>query len=178
MASLIHVARPYANAAFEYACDQQQITLWQAFLNNAASIAQDKRVKLLMRNLKISSHQLFELFYGVLKDQIDDAQRNFLLMLAHHKRLPALPEIVSLFNSLHAALEKTCMIRLVTAVQIPDDFELKLTQALAKRLNREITLQCSIDPSLIAGAEIYIGDEVIDYSVRGMLSRLLENSLR
>ena len=90
-----------------------------------------------------------------------------------------LPDIAELFSAYYAALEKTSTVRVVTAVDMPEDFRQKLTQALTKRVQREVTLQCEVDPSIIGGAIIHVGgDRVIDDSIRGKLTRLLEFSLR
>jgi len=48
-------------------------------------------------------------------------------------------------------------------------------EVLTKRIKREVTLECEIDPKLLGGAIIQIGDRVIDSSIRGKLHRLLEN---
>ena len=58
--------------------------------------------------------------------------------------------------------------------KLEEDFRQKLTQALTKRIQREVTLQCEIDPAILGGAIIHIGDRVIDGSIRGKLTRLLE----
>jgi F-type H+-transporting ATPase subunit delta len=86
-----------------------------------------------------------------------------------------MPDILDTFNAYYAALEKICKVRVVTAVEAQEDFRQKLTQALTKRLQREVTLNCEVDPTILGGAVIHIGDRVIDGSIRGKLSRMLQN---
>jgi len=69
-------------------------------------------------------------------------------------------------------------VRVITAVQVEDAFKQRLAASLSKRVNRDVTLHCEVNPAILGGAIIHIGDRVIDGSVRGKLTRLLEFSLR
>jgi F-type H+-transporting ATPase subunit delta len=89
-----------------------------------------------------------------------------------------LDKIVYLFNGYYSALEKQSAVRVITAIKVKEDFQQKLAQALTKRIHRQVTLHCETDPTLLGGAIIHIGDSVIDGSIRGKLSRLLEFTLR
>ena len=93
-------------------------------------------------------------------------------MLSENSRLPALPEIADGFNQYYAALEKMSKVRVITAIDAQHDFTDKLIKALTNRIKRDVTLQCEVDPSIVGGAIIHIGDRVIDGSIRGKLSRL------
>lgn len=170
-----NIARPYALAAFEVARDKHALEAWKSFLESAAAIADDKEVIRLLSNPEVASNKLFELFQGILAPLLDEERKNFLLLLAQNKRLVLMSEISTLFNAYYAYLEKISSVRVVTAVDIDDDFRQKLIQALTKRVQREVTLQCEIDPAIIGGAIIHIGDRVIDGSIRGKLTRLLQN---
>lgn len=178
MANLSSIARPYALAAFEYASNHHTLPAWKAFLATASYIARDPMVMKIANNPQISSEQLFNLFHEILATQLDSERKNFLLLLAQNKRLLALPEIAELFNAYYAALEKVSTVRVITAIDLEEDFRQKLVRALTKRVEREVTLQCDVDPAIIGGAIIHIGDRVIDGSIRGKLTRLLEFSLR
>lgn len=175
MANLTSIARPYALAAFEYARGKQQLPAWKDFLETASSFANQPAISKLMANPEISSDQLFNLFHELLAHQLDTERKNFLLLLTQNKRLNVLSEITDEFNAYFAAFEKTSQVRLITAVEAQESFKQNIAQALTKQIQRDVTLQCEIDPSLIGGAIIHIGDRVIDGSIRGKLSRLLES---
>lgn len=174
-----NIARPYALAAFEYARDKKQLAIWKSFLESASYVAKQSSVIKLLANPEISSSKLFELFQDVLASELDAERKNFLLLLVQNKRLMILPEIADLYNAYYAALEKISKIRVITAIEVKEDFRQHLMNTLAKRIQREVTLHCEVDPSIIAGAIIHVGDDkVIDGSIRGKLTRLLEFSLR
>lgn len=178
MASLSNIGRPYALAAFEYARDKHDLAAWKAFLESASYVAKQSSVVKLLTNPQVAADKLFELFHDVLAPLIDPARKNFLSLLVQNKRLLALPEVADLFNIQYAAFEKISSVRIVTAIDMDDTFRQKISQALTKRVQREITLHCEVDPSILGGAIIHIGDRVIDGSIRGKLTRLLEFSLR
>jgi F-type H+-transporting ATPase subunit delta len=95
-------------------------------------------------------------------------------LLAENKRLVLLPEISALFEGLKANQEKAVDVEITTAFEISSDVSNKLAESLKDRLQREIKLATSVDQSLIGGAIIRAGDNVIDSSVRGKLSKLAE----
>jgi F-type H+-transporting ATPase subunit delta len=173
-----NIARPYALAAFAVAREKQQLLAWKTFLDSAAYVAQQDAVVAVLANPEILPNKLFDLFYGVLASITNVEQKNFLSLLAQNKRLMLLPEIADLFKAYYAALEKISAVRVVTAIEIGDEYKQKLAAALTRRIQYQVTLKCEIDPALIGGAIIHIGDRVIDGSIRGKLTRLREFSLR
>jgi F-type H+-transporting ATPase subunit delta len=176
MAQLSSIARPYALAAFEYARNKQALPEWKAFLENAAFLARQSAMIQLLANPELTFNQLFDLFHEILANTVSSVeQKNFLLLLAQYKRFNLLPDIASLFNMHYEALEKVSKVRVITAIPIQADFNKKLSQALSKRIQQDVKLECDVDPSIIGGAIIHIDDNVIDGSIRGKLTRLLES---
>ena len=68
--------------------------------------------------------------------------------------------------------------RVITAIDTDNQFKQILTEALTKRIQHQVTLECEVDPAILGGAIVHMGDRVIDGSIRGQLHRLLEFSLR
>lgn len=178
MANLYSIARPYALAAFEAAQDANELPQWKVFLQTAAIMVQDKTLAKILDNPGISVNKLDQLFSELLASVTTEKCRNFLHLLAQNKRLAALPEINTLYSAYLAELEKISNIRVITAFAMNDGQQQTLASALSKRMNHEVSLHCEIDPHIIGGAVIHIGDRVIDGSIRGKLTRLLEFSLR
>ena len=178
MTSVLHIARPYAMAAFSYARDKQQLPAWKAFLASAAIISKDTRVVQWLTQPKRLKNQLYDLFQHVLTSIINHEQRNFLLLLSEHNRFFILQEIADLFHTYCASYEKMHSVRVITAIFIEKKMQQLFSHHLSKRLMHEVTLQCEVDPTILGGAIIHIGDHVIDGSIRGKLYRLLEFSLR
>lgn len=168
------MARPYVAAAFEYALAHQEVSAWEAMLQSAALIAEDARVALLLQSPKVTEEQLSDLFCGILAPMLNTERKNFLFLLAERNRLALLPEMAEMFKVYRAAQEKTITVDVTSAIALDEAYKQTLMQALAVRLQRQVNLQCEVDPDLIGGAVIRAGDTVIDGSIRGKLARLVD----
>ena len=175
MAELITLARPYAKAAFELALQDSALDKWSAMIALSAAVSAEPGVRTVLTSPSLSSEQIADAFIGVCGDELDAKGRNFISLLAENKRLVLLPEISSLFETLKANQEMSVDVEITTAFEISSDVSNKLAQALKDRLKREIILTTNVDQSLIGGAVIRAGDNVIDSSVRGKLSKLAES---
>lgn len=175
MAEASTVARPYAKAAFEHALEQQALDDWAAMLETAARVVEDDDMqRRVLGNPQLSSSQKAEVVVDVCGDAVSDAVRNFLRLVGQKGRLAALPAIVEQFSMLKAQQEKRMDVNIVSAFPLDDAQQDKLASALAKRLNREISITTQVDSTLLGGVILRAGDTVIDGSVRGRLNRLHE----
>ncbi|MDP5031160.1 MAG: F0F1 ATP synthase subunit delta [Paraglaciecola sp.] len=173
MSELTTIARPYAQAAFEYAVEHKAVSHWQDMLMFASEVAKDESIKGLLTGA-VAAQKLAEIFNGVCGEQLDKQGQNLIQVLAENRRLDALPEIFELFNQLKADLDKEIDVELVSATKLLKAQQTSIGNALEKRLARKVKLNCSVDPTLIAGAIIKAGDTVIDGSLRSKLNRLAD----
>lgn len=171
---LTTIARPYAAAAFEYALANKSLTQWERLLQSAATMTQDKALTKLLGSPDITPNKLADLYCSVLSKDLTQQQKNFILLLAENGRLQAIPAIALLFAEARAVHEKSILVEVTSATVLSADYQKKLVTALTKRLQRQVELQCSVDPSLLGGVIIRAGDTVIDGSIRGKLTRLNE----
>ena len=172
MAERSTIARPYARAAFETARSKKQLAEWSRALMAAAAGVADPAVQGLLGSPKLPKSQLAQIFIELVGQELGDRGANFIRLLAENRRLGLLPEIAQGFEQLRADAERTIEATVRSASPLGDQERAALAQALKKRLDREVTLKCEIDPRLIGGAVIRAGDLVIDGSVRGKLERL------
>jgi F-type H+-transporting ATPase subunit delta len=168
------IARPYALAAFEYASAHNAIPEWEAALSAGAVLSDDESVQQLLMNPKVTLKQIGDLYTDVLGKMLNAEVTNFFHLLTQNHRLSALPEIAELFKAYRAAQEKTLNVTVTSAVVLDDSYKQKLSEALTKRLKRQVLLKCNLDAKLLGGAVISAGDMVIDGSVRGKLNRMIE----
>ncbi len=168
------IARPYVAAAFEYALAKKGLSAWETVLHSAASIVQNESVAPLLQNPAITQQQIADLICELLAKNCDEAKKNFIHLLAENKRLAALPDIAKQFTEARAAQEKTLSVQVISAQGLDAAYQQKLVQALSKRLQRQVELQCEVDPTLLGGVLVRAGDLVIDGSVRGKLTRLVD----
>lgn len=173
MAETSTVARPYAKAAFEFAHAQGALEAWSDMLVSAALVADDDAMRGdVLGNPRLSSAAKTDLFIDVCGEALSEEGRNFLRTLGRKNRLAALPAIAEQFELLKAQQEKRMDVTIVSAYPLDAKQEDTLASALAKRLNREISITTQVDSALLGGVILRAGDTVIDGSVRGRLTRL------
>jgi F-type H+-transporting ATPase subunit delta len=172
MAETITIARPYAQAIFALAQEQGDLKGWSEMLQFAAAIAADPQMVAVIDSPRFDNSQVADLFIEVCDKKLNDAGKNMIRVLADNDRLTLLPEVAMLFEVERAAVEGTIVAEVTSATALNAAQQKSITEALTKRLGRDVTLECKVDESLLGGAIIRAGDVVIDGSVVGKLEKL------
>lgn len=176
MADSVTIARPYAQAAFDFALAHQDLALWHDCLNIVAAVVEDKDAERFLSNPSSTASQHSDLLMTIVKSTKKTADLtavdNFIKTLAKNRRLAVLPDILKLFEGLRAEQEKTLVVQVVSYAELTKAEQQKLIDSLGKRLNRAVSLTTTIDKKLLGGAVIYANDLVIDGSVRGKINKL------
>ncbi len=172
MAEAITIARPYAEAIFKTALAKQTLNLWSDMLLAMTSIANDESVKAIEGNPGVSAKQLTEIFIESCKDKLNDEGRNLIVAMAGNSRLAILPQVRELFEQLKAQHEGVLEAKIVSAFALDSEQLSKLIANLERKFKHKIEAQVSIDPELIGGVKVEVGDEILDGSVRGKLEAM------
>ena len=176
MANQLSIARPYAKALFEHAVAGQQLAAWSMWLQALGQLMEHPALHVLLRNPAVSRDQQAEVVIAIAHDLACEpmvpALDNLIRLLAANKRLYALPAIATQFDALRAEQEKTLTVCVCSFSPLTTLQEQRLVDSLSQRLQRQVTLQQTVDPSLLGGAVIRANDLVIDGSVRGQLIKL------
>ena len=188
MSAQNNIARPYAQAVFELAQEQNNLPQWDAQLRLLAAVASDNAVLGLTRNPRVSGAQLAEVILAIgtaeaakagLKEvgqftlnAGNDGIKNLVKLLAHNGRIGALGAIARAFTALRSDAEKTVSATMATAVPIDKKQQQQFKEALQTKLGRKVNLAFEVDETLIGGAVIRAGDLVVDGSVRAQLQQL------
>jgi len=172
MAENITIARPYAEAVFRLAMEQGQLDAWSGFLDELASLSRHPDVAAMIADPAVSRQQALDLLPDLLGRTINAEELNFLTLLLQNERFVALPEMAALYAAQKAAAQNQYDVEVESAFPLNTDQVADLTTHLSQHLARKITANVSVNPSLICGIKITVGDLVIDASLRGKLSAL------
>ncbi|WP_028453979.1 F0F1 ATP synthase subunit delta [Chitinilyticum litopenaei] len=172
MAELITVARPYAEAVFRLAKSNGTLTQWSDVLGSLALIAQNEQMLDVVANPKYSATQAQTLLTEILGSAATAEVNNFLAVLLENRRFAVLPAITELFETYKAADAGEVEASIETAFALSDSELTELTAVLKQQLKRSVTARVSINPELIGGVKVTVGDLVIDASVSGKLAEL------
>jgi len=172
MAELVTIARPYAEAVFQLAREKSNLPGWSDMLALLAAVARDPQVRACINNPNFSTQQIENLILGIAGAKLDGTGRNFVQVLAQNRRLELLPQIQALYEELRHENEGVLEARIISALPINDEQTKQLVARLETKYQRKISAQVEIDPQLIGGVKIMVGDKVIDATVRGRLDAM------
>lgn len=175
MAEQLTLARPYARAAFEYALEAGQLEQWQKMLATLGVAAQDGDVKTWLSAPSRTNQQIVDGLADVAGDAMAANGKNFLAQLSDNKRLALLPEIYQLFEQWLLEHQKRVDVVVESAFELTADQISKISEAMKKRLGKDVSIIPEVNADLIGGIKIQAGDLVIDDSIKGRLNRLADS---
>jgi F-type H+-transporting ATPase subunit delta len=172
MAELATIARPYAEALFQSAKPAELASMLEQ-LNELAQLAVLTEVASLSNNPKVSANDLTKLLSGMVKTKLDGKVSSFLSLVNQCHRLAAIPEIASQFEAMKNKSEGAAEVMITSAFPIEGSALNDLLSSLKKRFGgKDLRPTIQIDPALIGGVRIQVGDEVMDSSVKARLAQM------
>ncbi|MBW8459225.1 MAG: F0F1 ATP synthase subunit delta [Thiobacillus sp.] len=172
MSELSTLARPYAEAVFRMAQGENNLAGWSSRLQSLALIVSDAQVARLIADPAVSAERVADLIVEVAGSDLGERGSNFVKVTAENDRLSLLPEIGAQFEALKANAEGTLEATITSAQELTQAQLDELVAGLKARFSRAVNVQVAVDPELIGGAIIAVGDQVIDGSVKGRLQRM------
>jgi len=168
MAELATIARPYAEALFKAggtAAAAEQVSA-------LAAVAGDAQLRQYAGDPKVESSQVYDLMAGVVKAPLSAQVGNFLRTVLDNGRLDALPEIAAQFHALVNAQSGISDATVYSAFPIDGAQLAEVAAALEKRFARKLNASVVVQPELIGGIRVVVGDEVLDTSVKARLEQM------
>jgi F-type H+-transporting ATPase subunit delta len=175
------VARPYAQAVFDVAQENNALAELSESFEAARTLFGDERVVAFLRRPGLNDGQRLEFIQGLFEQTVgkgsvfaggSDHGTNFFRLLLENRRVAVLPEIADQFEALKAQTENMVDVVVTSASPITDKQKDSIGKALRERLGRDVSIETEIDENLIGGAVIKAGDVVIDGSLRARLEGL------
>ena len=172
MAESVTIARPYAQAVFRLARENNALAAWSERLQRLAAIARDGEMTKVVGNPKFSSRQVADLFVSLSGEPGDRELASFVGILADNERLDVLTEIQEIFEQLKSA-DEGVKDAVVSSAYPLDDAQLKnLMSQLETHFCSKLQPLVVVDPALIGGVKVAVGDRILDASVRGKLDAM------
>ena len=166
------IARVYANALFEAARDTDQLDEIHEQLGqftDAMNESNDMRVFFFSPyfSSKEKREAISAAISGASKELV-----NCLELLAEKHRMPAIFVIKRRFDELWAEAKKRLEVTLTSAVELDRVVIDRIGDTVEKQTNREIDLETTVDPDILGGLVLRVGNMVLDASLRNKLERL------
>ncbi len=172
MAEIATVARPYAEAAFRSALEQNALGAVAESLAVVAAIARDEQMHSILLNPKVAAAQKKEIFTAGASGSLHPLVQSLLGMLVDNNRPVLIGSIAEQFEDLKHDHERVLRARITSAQPLTDAQRAEIVSALEKRYGKKIETELDVDPELLGGARVQVGDQVIHASVRDALAQM------
>ncbi len=173
------VARRYAQAFFAIAQEKDLVDKLEEELKTVVeTIEENRELKLVVYHQLISPEEKKAIMEKVFSQEISEITVNFLGIVIDKYRAPYIPAIYEEFVTYANESRNMADAQVKTSSKLSDDDLEMIKGKLAAVTGKTIRLQPEVDPGLIGGVVVRIGDKIIDGSIAGRLAKLKETLLQ
>ena len=165
-------AKRYAQAVFSLAKERDTLDAWQSDLAILSNVVADDRVAAYLTNPSVPAERKIAAVESTLDTNVQPETRNLAKILIERDRMALVPEIQEIFADQLRAERGIAVAQVTSAERLTPDEQELVREKLEAMTGKRIELAMKIDPDIIGGIIVRIGDQVIDGSVRNKLERL------
>ena len=167
-------ARRYAEAAFSLAREEGALDRWAAELATAAEIMSMPDAARVVGNPAVPIQARRDVISALLGPRVSPQVVNLVLLLSERGRMEALPAVSAEYRRLLNRERGIVEARVTSAAPLEAAEVDALRTKIQGIAGGRVDLSTAVDPALIGGLTVRVGDTLIDASVRGRLERLRE----
>ncbi|TDX59171.1 ATP synthase F1 subunit delta [Orenia marismortui] len=172
------IAEKYAQALFELGIeDGKLLDMQDEFSELLNIIEENNELRKVIDHPKLGNVQKKDILTEVFEEQLSTNLLNFIKLLIDKGRVNYLKSIYHQFTKLVDKKENRLEVEVFTPIELSDDNKSRLKEKLVSITKKEVTLRPKIQPELLGGLLLKIGDKVIDGSLLNHLKNL-ENKLK
>ena len=172
MAESVTIARPYAEALFRAAKESGNLAKWAEQISLLGQVAANPEARAAIGDPNVAASQLVDLFRSACGTAVAAELSNFIQLLSNNDRLGLMPEIAGLYEQYKQAEEGTKQAEIISAFPMDDAQVKTLVPQLEAVFKTKLETSVSVDPELIEGIKVIVGDQMLDASVRGKLDTM------
>ena len=173
---LVTIAKPYARAVFKIAQQDKSQNDWKALLEAAASLVKDKQFQNYLDSPNVTKQDKEEavqkLVARIINRKLATKENEFLSLIMDNDRTEVLPSILSLFDDQANIFEEAKTFQVISAYKLTATEEKGIVVSLSEKYNASVSIETTIDETLIGGLIIKLGDKVIDMSIKARTDEL------
>lgn len=163
-------ARRYAQAAFDIAVSDDTVDQWRSELDDIAAVLAESELARTFSDDRIPLDDRYALIDRVL--DVSPKAANLAKLLVQKGRSLGARFVERSFNRMADERENRVDVEIASAIELSPDHIANIESSLAESLGKNIRATVRVDPSLVGGVVIRVGDKLIDGSVRTRLRRL------
>ncbi len=166
------VARRYAQAVLELALEQNTLDQWRSDFATLTDVWANTPIVARFDDPGRSRTRRMEEARTLLQGQVSPLALNLVLLLVQRGRANLAPLIANAFDRLNRERENRVTAEVTSAVALTSEQRRNLEQQLSGRTGRTVDLRERVDPSILGGLIVRVGDELIDASIIARLRRI------
>lgn len=166
----------YSKALFEKAKEQDKLVDWETQIRRLGQLISEEAFSSFLKDKDVPWEKKAEASEKRL-GQLDSEILNLVALLLDKDKLELLPEISDEFQKMvdrYRGISGVEKAEVITAVPLSDKDILELGEKLSQAFKKPVTIQTKINPEIIGGIIIKLGDKIIDGSLRTRLDTLRE----
>jgi F-type H+-transporting ATPase subunit delta len=172
MARRTSAARRYAEAIGEIARRDGTPDAWLDDLRLAAAVVSEPELARLLDNPAVPVAARREVLGAILAGRVSHLALNLVLLLATRARIALVPAIAAEYKRLLDRGRGMVTATVTSPIPLEPDHLAAVADRLRSLTGRTVEVQAALDPALVGGLTVRVGDQLIDASVRGRLERL------
>ena len=173
------VARVYAEAVFAIAREGAVVDDWaqelQGFL---ALVRREPEINLFLMSPVLDPAEKTEHLRRALEGNLSDSVADFLCLLVAKRRFALLPDVVDAYRAMADEHAGRARVSVRSATALAEPLSAEIASALKSALGKDIVLEAEVEPRIMGGAIVSIGDRVYDGSIRGRLRAFRQQIMR
>jgi F-type H+-transporting ATPase subunit delta len=166
------IAEVYARSLFEVAVEQDKLDLVKEQLGQFAdALAGNREVAVFFFSPYFSAEEKKDGLHRAVEGA-DPIFMNFLEALIERHRTPAIYRIRTDFEVLYDKTNKLLPVQLTSAVELDPDLVKSLGASIGEQTGNEIELSTKVDPEILGGIVLRVGNFILDASIKTRLDQL------
>jgi F-type H+-transporting ATPase subunit delta len=172
------IAEVYARALFEVAKENDVLDRTHDELGEFAdALSENRELQVFLFSPYFSSEEKKQGVRRIVSDA-DERLLNFLELLAERHRMPALFRIRRNFDDMWADENKLLPVIVTSAVDLDEGLVQDIGKSIEEQTGRRVELSSKVDPAVLGGLQVRVGNMVLDATVRNRLEQLRKQVAR
>ncbi|MBN6187065.1 F0F1 ATP synthase subunit delta [Aneurinibacillus sp. BA2021] len=169
------VAKRYAQALYEVASEKQAIDITESELLQITDVInQSGELNMLLTHPKVTAQEKKEMVNELFGGKVSDTTLNFLNLLLDRGREEELNNITKHFIALSNEARGYAEATVVTAKPLTEEELQNVADQFGQKVNKKLRVAAKVDPSIVGGIIVRIGDRLYDGSIKGKLARFTQ----
>ena len=166
------LARVYARSLFEVALEQDALDeLREQIGQFADAVNENRELAVFFFSPYFSTKEKQEAL-GRILDGASPILMNFLSLLIENHRMPVIFRIRQEYERLWQEENRMLPVQITSAIALDDETTASLAKTIGERAGRKVTLAAIVDPDILGGIIVRVGNSILDASIRNRLEQL------